>query len=159
MQVPEIAPLAMQMLLFGVRGFKVGRELEGVFEQTLQEMTAKVRQGVGQQLPNPDADKMQAEMRLQEQKAQGEMQFAQAKIQNDTQLAQQKLQSDMQMEKYKADIKAQTDTQIAQLRAQTDLQIAQIKAQMEKEMQSAKINMDGMIAINEVNNAPVPNKM
>jgi len=159
MQVPEIAPLAMQMLLFGVRGFKVGRELEGVFEQTLQAMTAKVGQGVGQQQPNPDAEKMQAEMRLQEQKAQGEMQFAQAKIQNDTQLAQQKLQSDMQMEKYKADLKAQTDTQIAQLRAQTDLQIAQIKAQMEKETQSAKINMDGMIAIHEVNNAPIPNQM
>jgi hypothetical protein len=158
-QVPAIAPLAMQMLLFGVRGFKIGRELEGVFEQTLQAMKAQAEQSGGQQQPDPETMKLQAEMQLEQQKAQAEAQFMQQKMQMDSQMAQQKAQSDLQMEQYKADLKAQTDIQVANIKAQVELQVAQIKSQIDRETQAAKIHMDAMIAAQEVNNAAIPDQM
>ena len=96
------------MLLFGVRGFKVGRELEGVFENFQQEAKAKVEQMQANPKPNPQEQEMQAKMALEQAKAQAEA---------------QKADMDAQIEKYKADLKAQTDMQVAQMRAETDIKL------------------------------------
>jgi hypothetical protein len=50
MQKPELAPLANQMLLFGVRGFRIGRELEEVIEETADKMA---QPGAMQKQPDP----------------------------------------------------------------------------------------------------------
>jgi predicted DsbA family dithiol-disulfide isomerase len=105
---PEILPLVTQMLLFGVRGFKVGRELEGTFENFQQEAKAKVEQMQANPRPNPQEQEMQAKMQLEQAKAQAEA---------------QKADMDAQIEKYKADLKAQTDMQVAQMRAETDIKL------------------------------------
>ena len=105
---PEILPVVTQMLLFGIRGFKVGRELEGVFEQFQQEVTQKVAQQQANPRPNPAEQEMQAKMQLEQAKAQAEA---------------QKADMDAQIEKYKADLKAQTDMQIAQMRTETDIKL------------------------------------
>ena len=106
---PDILPVVTQMLLFGIRGFKVGRELEGTFEQfteqTKQKMLAKEQQPPQ---PSPEEQKMQAEMQLEQAKAQQEA---------------QKSEMDAQIKKYQADLKAQTDMQIAQMRAETDIRL------------------------------------
>lgn len=106
---PDILPVVTQMLLFGIRGFKVGRELEGTFEQfteqTKQKMLAKEQQPPQ---PSPEEQKMQAEMQLEQAKAQQEA---------------QKTEMDAQIKKYQADLKAQTDMQIAQMRAETDIKL------------------------------------
>lgn len=106
---PDIMPVVTQMLLFGIRGFKVGRELEGTFEQfteqTKQKMLAKEQQPPK---PSPEEQKMQAEMQLEQAKAQQEA---------------QKTEMDAQIKKYQADLKAQTDMQIAQMRAETDIKL------------------------------------
>ena len=49
-QVPEIAPLLAQMLLFGVRGFRVGRELEEAFETAITNLQKAASQP---KPPNP----------------------------------------------------------------------------------------------------------
>jgi len=105
---PEILPLVTQMLLFGIRGFKVGRELEGVFENFQEEAKKKVEQMQANPKPSPAEQEMQAKMQLEQAKAQAEA---------------QKADMDAQMEKYKADIKAQTDLQVAQMRAETDIKL------------------------------------
>ena len=105
---PEILPLVTQMLLFGVRGFKVGRELEGTFENFQQEAKQKVEQMQANPKPNPQEQEMQAKMALEQAKAQAEA---------------QKADMDAQIEKYKADLKAQTDMQIAQMRTETDIKL------------------------------------
>lgn len=38
---PEVAPLANEMLMFAIRGFKVGRQLEGAFEEAVGAMAQK----------------------------------------------------------------------------------------------------------------------
>lgn len=105
---PEILPVVTQMLLFGIRGFKVGRELEGTFETFVQAANERVAQQQANPQPNPEEQKMQAEMQLEQAKAQAEAQRA---------------DMDAQIKKYQADLKAQTDMQIAQMRAETDIKL------------------------------------
>lgn len=124
---PDILPVVTQMLLFGIRGFKVGRELEGVFETFQQKAIEKVQMAEQQPpKPDPETQKLQAQMALEQQKAQMEGQKAQTQLtleQQKAQLEQQKAEAAAQMEKYKADLKAQTDMQIAQLKAETDIRL------------------------------------
>ena len=105
---PDILPLVTQMLLFGIRGFKVGRELEGTFEAFEQKAVEQNEQRQANPQPNPAEQEMQAKMQLEQAKAQAEA---------------QKADMDAQIEKYKADLKAQTDMQVAQMRAETDIKL------------------------------------
>lgn len=61
--VPEFAPLAAKMLMFGVRGFRVGRDLESALEDFCDkaEMQAKQKANAPKQ-PSPDEIKAQSEM-------------------------------------------------------------------------------------------------
>lgn len=111
---PDIVPLVMQMLLFGIRGFKVGRELEGVFEQTQSAIQAKNQAG---QPKSPSPEEIRAQ--VDSQKAQVDLQVKQAELT----LEQQKAQQNIEIEKYKAELKAQTDMQIAQMKAETDMKL------------------------------------
>jgi hypothetical protein len=81
--VPSLAPLAGQMLLFGIRGFPVGREMETVFETALEQLAQSSQQPKPEAPPDPAIVKAQmdqqtaaAEMQLRakemELKAQGE---------------------------------------------------------------------------------------
>ena len=105
---PDILPVVTQMLLFGIRGFKVGRELEGTFETFVQQANERVAQQQANPQPTPAEQEMQAKLQLEQAKAQAEA---------------QKADMDAQIEKYKADLKAQTDMQVAQMRAETDLKL------------------------------------
>jgi hypothetical protein len=113
---PELAPLMMQMLLFGVRGFKAGRELEGQFEQTMQ-MLDQAQKAKASQPPQPSPDQIRAQ--AEQQKAQIEAQMEQAKLQ----FEQQKAAQDAQLEQWKATLESETKKEIAQLQANTDLRL------------------------------------
>lgn len=102
---PELMPLAMEMLMFGVRGFKVSRELETTFESTLRKM--KQAQEQAQNQPQQEDPAIAAE----QQRTQAEMETAQFNA-----------QSSMEIEQMKA--------QAQQQALQTQLQIKNIDAQM-----------------------------
>jgi hypothetical protein len=73
-QSPELMPLFTQMLLFGVRGFKAGRDLEAVFDETFTKMQKKQDAAAAQPpKPSPEEMKMQAD----QAKAQAEAQKSQ----------------------------------------------------------------------------------
>jgi hypothetical protein len=120
---PDLAPLMMQMLLFGVRGFKAGRELEGQFEQTMQQLDQAQKQRMAQPpQPTPDQIKANAEA----QKAQMDLQIEQTRVQLEQQKAQFEIQleqSKMQFEQWKAQLDSETKKEIAQLQANTDLRL------------------------------------
>lgn len=80
-QVPELANLAGQMLLFGIRGFPVGREMESVFETALEQLQQAGSQPKPPAPPDPaivkaqmDAQTSQQEMALRQQEMQMKMQ-------------------------------------------------------------------------------------
>lgn len=85
-QEPAAAPFLMQLMKWGLAGFKGSNEIEGVVDQAIAAFEKKLQQG-GDQKPDPEQIKAQAEI----QKAQIQMQKAQMDMQRD----QQKFQFEM----------------------------------------------------------------
>jgi hypothetical protein len=118
---PAIAPLVGELLLYGVRGFKAGRELEGVLEQFVDQAAKKAQ---GPQPPSKDEQRTQAEaqiaqmkMQAQQQSEQATMQLEQVKLQASNQLEQAKLEFD----KWKTQLDNDTRIAIAQIQAQNSM--------------------------------------
>ena len=127
---PEMGPLLGQMLLFGVRGFRAGRQLEGAFEDAINKMTAALQQGEGETDPEEDAEMQKAQMEMQvkqmesgarQQEIQMGAQVKQMEVQGKASLMQQK--HEMEMEKMQMEMqKLQADTAMEQERLMMDLQ-------------------------------------
>ena len=105
-QSPELTPLFAQMLLFGIRGFKAGRDLEVVFESTFKQLEQKQEQAAAQPPKStPEEMKMQADqakMQAEAQKSQQEGAIEQQRMQMESQAqahAQQMEEARIQMEK------------------------------------------------------------
>jgi hypothetical protein len=118
---PAIAPLVGELLLYGVRGFKAGRELEGVLEQFVDQAAKKAQEPQG---PTKDEQRTQAEaqiaqmkMQAQQQSEQATMQLEQVKLQASNQLEQAKLEFD----KWKTQLDNDTKIAIAQLQTQNSM--------------------------------------
>ena len=146
---PKMVPLVGQLLLYGVRGFKAGNELEGVLGKFVEESTKKA---AGPQPPSKDEQRTQAEaqiaqmkMQAQHQSEQAAMQLEQVKLQAENQIEQAKLQleqakiqADSQLEQQKMQFEMQTK----QLEAQTELQIEQLKIQAAKDIEDQKYALE-----------------
>lgn len=91
---PQLSDLMINLLMFGVRGFKIGRELEGVLEDTLNQFN---QQKNTQQQPGAINDEQQKA----QQEIQQNMQLEQMKMQHEIHIQQLKAQSEMQIEKMK----------------------------------------------------------
>lgn len=130
--VPQIAPLAADMIRFVNSQFRVGRQ----FEQTVEEFTDQMKQMAAapkNEGPTPEQIQAQADQQksqLEAMKMQADARSAQADAQiaakdlelktqvaaKDAQIAEQQLQLD----KYKADKQAETAITVAQIKAGQD---------------------------------------
>lgn len=126
-QNPDLAPLLGKLLEFGVRGFKVGKELETAFDMAIHKLEKDAQGG---QKPNPEMMKIQ----LEQSKATAQNQLEQQRMQADAALEQQKSQA----EDKRIQLQAQTDNQQAQFQAHLDQQ----KMQMEDSFNRYKLQMD-----------------
>ncbi|NBR38881.1 MAG: hypothetical protein EBT93_05575 [Alphaproteobacteria bacterium] len=106
---PGMTPLLGEMLMFGVRGFKIGRTMEASLEQYLEQ----AKQQSGQQQPSPEQIKAQADM----QAKQAELQMEQAKMQAEQQMEAQKIQ----FEQWKVQLENDTKIRIAEINAQNSM--------------------------------------
>lgn len=102
-RMPQLAPLSGQMLLFGVRAFRIGRELEEVIEETIDNLTE-----MGKAPPGPDPKIQSEQIKLQGTHAKTQAEIAKSQI--DAQTAQQSAQAKVQ------GIQAQSEAKIAELR-------------------------------------------
>lgn len=107
-QVPELAPLAGQMLLFGLRGFPVGRELETVFESALESLAQASKQPQQPPPPDPAMMKVQADAQTAQQEMQLRAQEMQMKMQAEAQAREQQAALEtakLQMQQAELDLK------------------------------------------------------
>lgn len=100
-QAPELKPLLMEMLLFGVRGFRAGRELETAFENAMD----KIREASEQpQQPQPDPAvlKQEADNANAKAKLDAEQANAQAKLAMDREvkMAEMAMKEKLALEEY-----------------------------------------------------------
>jgi hypothetical protein len=134
---PQMVPMMMELLRFGMQAFKAARPIEGQIDSTLQQLQQAAmqqqpdgeqqgKQAELQQKGQMEASKMQMESALQQAKLQQQMQMEQLKNQTKLAMEQQKQQFEAQLEamklqsqqeaaKYKADLDAQTKLIIAQM--------------------------------------------
>lgn len=145
-QAPAAAPLLVQMLKFGVTAFKVGKTIEGDFDQALD---ALKQQAMQPKQPQPDPDLI---------KIQAQSQAKQAEMQQDAQLEQQRMQMEDQKNLREQAAQAQQVAQQNQLEAQREELSRQHEAQLEKmrllfeqQQQSSQQAMEVFIA--RLNNA------
>jgi hypothetical protein len=136
---PEITPMMMEMLKFGVTAFKAGKGLEGLIDETADKFRQQAQQTAGQpKPPSPEQQKMEMQMQIE----QGKMQARQAELQMQMQMDQQKLQMQMELEKAKQEYQAQENQLKFQLedqrntqKAEMEMRIAQMKMHTERNTQ------------------------
>lgn len=131
--VPELTPLLMEMLKFGVTAFKAGKGLEGLIDETADQFRAQAEAAKGQpKPPTPEQMKQQGEM----QKLEMQSQLKQQEMQAQMQLEQQKMQMQVEMERAKQEYQAQETQVRMQLEEQRNAQ------DREMEMRLAQMKMN-----------------
>lgn len=129
-QDPDLQPLLAQMLMFGVRGFHAGKDLESAFEIYIK----KVEKKAADPQPPPQDPKIQLEQQklaMQQQQSQAEMQHTSQIAQKDAALEQQKMQSDQSL-------------QAMQFSHDRDLQQMKLSHEQLKEELKAQLAIQGM---------------
>jgi len=130
---PEITPMMMEMLKFGVTAFKAGKGLEGLIDETADKFRQQAKQMEGQpKPPTPEQQKMQAQMQIEQAKMQAE----QAKTQQEMQLEQQKMQMQVELEKAKQEYQAQEN----QLKFRLEDERNQRQAEMDMRLEQMKLD-------------------
>lgn len=122
---PELMPLLAQMLLFGIRGFKVGKSIEGTFRTVLSKIE---KQAAQPQPPKPDPEMAKAQ--------------SQAELQKQDQMHSQQMQTNkQQFEQQKADKESQQNHQkeIAQMQADAIVQAAKEKRESDYEQRRLEL--------------------
>jgi hypothetical protein len=159
-QDPAVKPFLLQMLQWGLSGFKGASEIEGVLDKAIEASQQEAKKQQGQTKPDPEMQKAQAVMQQEEVKQQGEMQKIQAKAQSDMQIRQQdynldvqfaREQHNMKMSEVAADMQrsiAETRTKLqadlmleqAQAAANMDQTDATMRGEMQKDVVEAQLN-------------------
>ena len=142
-QDPAIAPLLAKMMQFGLRGFKVGRDLESEFETTIKKIEKEAQNP--QPKPNPEMMKIQAQAQLQQQEQQADAQMKQLQMQNDAKLEQLKSEAE--------DRRLQMQAQVDAHQGQVDAEVERFKIQLQGELDMKKAMMDNetKIAVAQIN--------
>ena len=145
--VPELTPLLMDLLKFGVQGFKVGRTLEGEFDTFAdQEKEKQAQKAANPQPPAPNPEMIRAQ--AEQAKAQLAAQAEQAKMQQQSQIEQMKMQLESQkleFEKWKTQLDSDTKVLIAEIGAKNDLHLKSIDVNAAKEQETlTQMSPDGI---------------
>jgi hypothetical protein len=142
-QAPELTPLLMEMLKFGVTAFKAGKGMEGLIDETADQFRNKAKAMEGQPKPPPiEIQKLQMQSQMEQQKMAAQTQAKQAEAQITAQLEQQKMAAQIEFEKAKQEYQAQENQLKFQLEEQRNTQdrememkLAQMKMMTERNTQ------------------------
>ena len=130
---PELTPMLVEMLKFGVTAFKAGKGLEGMIDETADKFREQAKMAEGQpKPPSPEQQKMEMQMQIEQAK----MQADQQKMQMQQQIEQAKIQGQIELEKAKQEYQAQEN----QLKFQLEDQRNREQMQMEMDLEQTKMD-------------------
>ena len=112
---PEATPLLMDLLKFGVTGYRVGRVVEGEFDNVVDAIKEQAKQP---KQPKPDPEMMKIQM---------EAQARQAELENQTQMKAQEIQLEAQKQ---------------QSQAENDMRERQHKAELDQALEKQRLEFD-----------------
>ena len=135
---PQLVPLMMDLLKFGVTGFRVGRTLEGEFDNLADQMKqAQAKKDANPQPPQPTPEMMKAQ--ADQQIAQQNAQIEQMKAQQSAQTEQMKMQLESQrleFDKWKVEMDNNTKVLIAEMSSKTDLHLKSLDINAAKDQET-----------------------
>ena len=145
---PELTPMLVEMLKFGVTAFKAGKGLEGLIDETADKFRQQAKAQEGQpKPPSPEQQKMEMTMQLEQAKIQAEQQ----KMQMQAQIEQAKIAGQMELEKAKQEYQAQENQLKFQLEDQRNRQQMQMEMELEQTKMDSTNNKELLLAY--LNNA------
>jgi hypothetical protein len=142
--VPGSLPILLEMLKWGMAGFKGSDYLEGTMDRAIDMAKQAEQQQQGQKQPSPEQLKLEAEkMKLQGQqmKQQGELQKIQAKAAADMASLQAKLQGEIQ----KIMVDAKRDQTLEQMQSQNRL--IEIAKELESDIAQIRANLNADLTV------------
>ena len=145
---PELTPLLVEMLKFGVTAFKAGKGLEGLIDETADRFRQQAKALEGQPKP-PSAE--QQKMQMQMQIEQAKMQAEQQKMVMQQQIEQAKIQGQIELEKAKQEYQAQENQLKFQLEDQRNREQMQMEMDLEQTKMDSQNNKELLLAY--LNNA------
>lgn len=132
---PEVAPMVIEMLKFGVTAFNVGKSIEGVMDETLDKIRESIKQKQGQPPPpDPEMMKVQAQQQIEQGKMQMQQQSDAARLQHEQQLA----GVQMQQEQQRIQLEQQAKASEMQFSAQIEAQKQQHEAMLEQQRMASE---------------------
>jgi hypothetical protein len=143
---PEATPLLMDMLKFGVTGYRVGRVLEGEFDNVVDAIKeqAKIPK---QPQPDPEVMKIQMEAQARQAELQAELQARDHEIQLEAQKQEAQAKNDMLERQHKAELdqalakqQLEFETWKAQLDNETKIVVAELDAKTKLKQQYMQAN-------------------
>jgi hypothetical protein len=125
-QAPELVPMLIELVRFGVGAYKKAEPIEGVIDQAMDQLKVKQQQ-MAQQPPKPDPEMIKVQMDQQREQArtQADVQIETIKAQGQAALEQQK----QQFEHWKVEYEAQNKINIERIKANPGYDIPLIEQQ------------------------------
>ena len=149
-QVPQVAPIVVELMKYGIGAFKQAEAIEGTLDRMLEEITQQQQAQAGAP-PPPDPEMVKAQMQQQAEAAR--MQAEQQKAQFDAQMQQAKLQADMQIEQMKAQAQAAIEEQ--RQRFEAALKAEEMTQRAELERHKAQVDAETKIMVARIGAAGV----
>jgi hypothetical protein len=160
---PEATPLLMDMLKFGVTGYRVGRVLEGEFDNVVDAIKEQAKQPKQPQ-PDPEIMKIQMEAQARQAELQAELQARDHEIQLEAQKQEAQARNDMLERQHKAELdqslakqQLEFDTWKTQLENETKVLIAELDAKTKLKTQYMSTNpQDPLTHLDDNGNPSLP---
>jgi len=152
---PAAKPFLLQLLQWGLAGFKGASEIEGVIDKAISASEEAAKQEAANPKPDPAQQAAQMQQQLEQMKMQAAQQLEQLKQQGQQASIQMKAQADMQVRDFdreadiqtaianseakKAEIEAELMATLAEIQAKMTADIAVEQAQSEANAQQAAV--------------------
>lgn len=132
-QSPELVPMLVDMVKFGISAYKQAEPIEGTIDQAMEQLKQKQAMAA-QQPPQPDPEmvKMQLDQQREQARTEADMQIEQIKMQSEAALEKQK----QDFEAWKVQFEAQNKLNLARIAANPGVDVPLLEAQ---ELQSKQM--------------------
>ena len=131
--VPELVPLFMEMLKFGVTAFKAGKQIEGLIDETADKFREQAKAQEGQPKPPPvEVQKIQAQSQAKIQEMQIQAQIEQQKL--DAQVAAERAKQEYQSQETQLRLQLETERDTKEMELQKELKQFELDFGTQKEV-------------------------
>jgi hypothetical protein len=147
---PSAKPFVLQLLQWGLAGFKGSSEIEGVIDKAIEASMEAEKAKQGQDDQDPEQIKQQGAMAIQQAKTQSDLQIREADMQADIRTSHEEhvrkmaeISANLQAKVAEIDAKLQADMMLERVQAQSNIQQTQatVEGEVQKDVVEHQLNM------------------